>query len=264
MTARLSRRAGALTLVAAAAAATLTGCDQGFGAAKLTFDDTEKVKITEVVVSGTRGDVSVRTAPIAETRIKRIVRSDGADPGVSYRLTGTSLAVDTSCGPNCRVSYDIEAPTGVAVRGELTSGGLNLVQVGSADVTVNSGEIHLDRITGRTTATARSGNIVAEGLAGPATLTTRSGNIDGTNLTGGNAITAEATSGNIELELMQPASVTARVSSGNVDLAVPPGAYRVAHHVGSGDFESDVSSDPKATAVLDVRAGSGNATITSQ
>ncbi|MEV8508021.1 DUF4097 family beta strand repeat-containing protein [Actinoplanes sp. NPDC051475] len=261
MTARLSRRAAALTLVAAAAAAALTGCDQGIGAAKLTYDDTEKVKITEIVVSGSSGDVSVRTAPIAETHIKRIVRSSGADPGASYRLTGTSLAVDTSCGADCRVSYDIEAPTGVAVRGELNSGGLTLVQVGSADVTVTSGEIVLDRIAGEVKAGARSGNIVATGLAGKANLTTRSGNIEGMELTGGGAITAEATSGNIDLQLVQPASVTARVSSGNVDLMVPPGSYRIARQVGSGDFESDIASDPKATKVLDVHTGSGNASI---
>ncbi|MEV4637630.1 DUF4097 family beta strand repeat-containing protein [Actinoplanes sp. NPDC049548] len=260
MTARLT----ALTLVAAAAATVLTGCDQGLGGAKLTYDDTEKVKVTEIVVSGASGEISVRTAPIAETHIRRIVRSDGSDPGASYRLTGTSLAVDTSCGAGCRVSYEIEAPTGVAVRGNLTSGGLNLTKVGSADVSVTSGEIVLEQISGEVKAGARSGNIVARGLTGRATLTATNGNIEGTELTGGGAVTAQATSGNIDLQLLQPASVTARASSGNVDLTVPPGSYRIAQQVRSGDFESDIPSDPRATNVLDVRTSSGNVSIVSR
>ncbi|MEV4707038.1 DUF4097 family beta strand repeat-containing protein [Actinoplanes sp. NPDC049316] len=262
MSTRLVLRAGALTVVTAAAATALTGCGGGIGA-RLTYDDTEKVKVTEIVVSGNSGDVAVTAAAIDETRIRRIVRSNGADPDVSYKLTGTTLTIDTSCGRECRVSYEIEAPTGVAVRGGVHSGSLNLTGVASTDVSVTSGDITLQGVTGQATAKATSGSITASALTGPATFDVSSGDIEATDLTGGGAIKAEASSGNVDLRLAQPASVTARATSGNIDVAVPGGAYRILHRTGSGDFESDVTSSPTAANVLDLRATSGNISVTS-
>ncbi|GGQ80059.1 DUF4097 family beta strand repeat-containing protein [Couchioplanes azureus] len=259
MTARLTRRAGALTLIAAAATA-LTGCDGAIGA-KLTYEDTEKVKVTEIVVAGASGDVRVRTAAIGETHIKRVVRGGTSDPGASYQLSGTTLTVDTSCGDDCHASYEIEAPTGVAVRGTLRSGYLDLLGVATADVSVTSGEIHIEQATGEVKAKATSGNIVANRLAGPATLIATSGNIEALELTGGGAIRAEASSGNVDLLLREPASVTAGATSGNVDLAVPAGSYRIVEQVGAGRLDSQVRSDPKAKQVLTVRTSSGDATI---
>ncbi|WP_199513976.1 DUF4097 family beta strand repeat-containing protein [Nucisporomicrobium flavum] len=262
MSTRLVLRAGALTVVTAAAATALAGCGGGIGA-RLTYDDTEKVKVTEIVVSGNSGDVTVTASAIDETRIRRVVRSNGDDPDVSYRLTGTTLAIDTSCGHNCRASYEIEAPTGVAVRGGVHSGSLNLTGVASADVTVTSGDITLQGVTGQATAKATSGTITASALAGPATFHVTSGDIEASDLTGGGAIKVEANSGSVDLRLAQPASVTAHVTSGDIDLAVPDGSYRILHRTGSGDFESDVTSSPGATNVLDLRASSGNIAVTS-
>ncbi|MFI5491710.1 DUF4097 family beta strand repeat-containing protein [Actinoplanes sp. NPDC051859] len=260
MTARLARRtAGALILIAAAA--TLTGCNGAVGA-KLTFDDTEKVKVTEIVVAGGAGDIRVTTSAITETRIKRVVRG-GGDPGPSYRLAGTVLSVDTTCGSDCWSSYEIEAPTGVTVRGGLNSGNLGLLDVASADVSVKSGDIHIERATGPVKATATSGNIDVAGSTGPVTLGATSGNISALDLTGGNAVKAEVSSGNIDLLLQQSADVSARASSGNIDVAVPAGAYRIDERVGSGTFESDFTADPKGTQLLSVRTSSGNVTIRS-
>ncbi|GAA2560444.1 hypothetical protein GCM10010435_34700 [Winogradskya consettensis] len=261
MNASLIRRTGAITLIAAAAAASLAGCDRGLSA-KLTYDDTEKVKVTDIVVSGSSGDVSVKTAAITETRIKRIVRTDGRDPGQSYSITGSTLKVDTSCGMSCRVSYEIEAPAGVKVTGELHSGNISLVDVGTADVSVNSGEIYLQRIAGAVKAESTSGSITAHALSGPATLNTTSGNVEGLELTGGKPITAEARSGNVELHLVQPASVTANASSGNVELLVPTGSYRFRSEVGSGEVESNLTNSPAATNSISVTTGSGNIKVT--
>src|SRR5690349_21127779 len=147
MTPTLARRAGAVTLIAATAAA-LAGCGGGVGA-KLTYDDTEKVKVSEIVLTGGSGDVTVTTAAITETRIKRIVRTDGsADPQASYQLDGTVLTLDTRCGDQCRVSYEIQAPPGVGVRGKIGSGEVALSDIGSADVIVASGDIVIDRASG--------------------------------------------------------------------------------------------------------------------
>lgn len=261
MTARLFRRTGATILVAAAAATALTGCDRTVGT-RLTFDDTEKVKVTEIVVAGTSGDVAVRASAIGETRIRRIVRTDG-DPEVSYRITGTTLTVDTNCGSDCRASYEIEAPTGVAVRGDLHSGNMTLIGVASADVAVNSGEIDLQGVTGTVKAKATSGNITANALTGPATFEVTSGDVAATDLTGGGAIRAVASSGSLDLRLAQPASVTARASSGDIDLEVPAGAYRIQQRAESGNFDSDVTSVPGAANVLNLEASSGDISIRS-
>jgi hypothetical protein len=261
MTPRLARRAGALTLVAATAAA-LAGCDGAMGA-RLTYDDTEKVKVTEIVVAGDSGDVQVRTGAIAETRIKRVVRSTGADPGGSYRLDGTVLNLDTSCGQNCHVSYEIEAPTGVAVRGRLRSGDLSLTDVATADVNLTSGNIVIERATGTVSARTISGDVTAVGLTGPATLITGSGNVTATEVEGGKQVRAEAGSGDVEVMLMDAAPVTARTGSGNIELIVPTGAYRLRTAAGSGDEEiTGITSDAASKNVIDARTGSGDMRIT--
>ena len=261
MTARLFRRTGATLLVAAAAATALTGCERTVGT-RLTFDDTEKVKVTEIVVAGADGDVAVRTSAIAETRIRRIVRTDG-DPEISYRITGTTLTVDTTCGSDCRSSYEIEAPTGVKVRGDLNSGSMTLIGVASADVAVDSGEIDLRGVSGAVKAKVTSGEITANALTGPATFEVTSGGVEATDLTGGGAVQAEATSGSVRLRLAEPAPVTARTSDGDIDLEVPAGAYRIQQRVDAGDFESDVTSVPGAPTVLDLQASSGDISVTS-
>src|SRR4051812_41487942 len=112
MTPTLARRAGAATLIAASAAA-LAGCGGGIGA-QLTYDDIEKVKVSEIVLTGGSGDVTVTTAAVAETRIKRIVRTEGAgDPQTSYQIAGTVLTLSSRCGDNCHVSYEIQTPPAV-------------------------------------------------------------------------------------------------------------------------------------------------------
>jgi hypothetical protein len=262
MTPTLARRAGAVTLIAATAAA-LAGCGSGIGA-RLTYDDTEKVKVSEIVVAGNSGDITVSTAPVGETRIKRIVRTDGSgDPQASYRLDGTVLHLRTSCGPDCHVSYEIQAPAGVKVSGRLGSGDVSLTDVGGADVTVDSGDITVDGATGAVAVKSHSGDITVKDLAGTVTLVADSGNVTAHGLTGGTAVRAQTSSGDVEVELGTAAPVTARTGSGNVDLTVPDGAYRVKTHTGSGDVELlGVVDDPKGTNLLEVQAGSGDVKIT--
>ncbi|WP_305788780.1 DUF4097 family beta strand repeat-containing protein [Symbioplanes lichenis] len=264
MTARLIRRAGALTLAAAATATVLTGCGAGVGA-KLTYDDTEKAKITDIVIDGSSGDVAITTGAAAETRIKRTVRTDGRDPEISHHVTGSTLDVSTSCGDHCTVSYEITAPVGVKVKGSLDSGDLTLSKVGSADVRAGSGDILLDQIPGDVIARADSGSIQANALGGGTTLVAKSGDVMAHELTGGKAVKVTVDSGDISVGLAQPASVTARASSGDINLVVPVGDYKIvgpARRSDDGDeLNTDLVSNPSAPNVLDLKASSGDASV---
>jgi hypothetical protein len=257
MTTILARRGGVVLLVIVTTAA-LAACG-GIGA-RLTFTDTEKAKVTEIAMQGGSGDVTVHTAAVHETTIKRVVQHS-SDPGPSYRLDGTVLRIDTICGPDCTVSYDIQAPAGVAVTGGLTSGDVRLTDVRSADVTLTSGDVVVSGATARVTAISRSGDMTVTGVKGPVTLQAGSGDVRAVNLTG--PVNARTNSGDVDVTLIAPASVTAQASSGDVRVTVPAGAYQVRTDAGSGDASVGVANDPSATNVLDVRTRSGDVTISS-
>jgi len=256
-----SRRTAALVLSAAVTATVLAGC--GGAGVRQTFNDTEKVKVTEIVMTGGSGDVLVRTAPIAETRITRIVHR-ATDPGESYRLDGTVLHIDTDCGHDCSVSYQIEAPAGVAVRGELRSGDIGLDGVGATDLRLTSGDIMVRNAAGAVTARATSGDVtVLDGKAG-ATIEATSGNVRAVNITGG-PVNAQVNSGDVEVQLTTPNSVTARANSGDVNVLVPAGSYRVSAETGSGDSGVvGIVNDPSAKNVITVHTGSGDAHVAAQ
>jgi DUF4097 and DUF4098 domain-containing protein YvlB len=253
-----TKRALTLVLLAVVSAAALAGCG-GVGA-RLTFSDTEKVKITEIVMTGGSGDVTVRTSAITETRINRIIHHN-ADPGETYRLDGTVLHIDTSCGRDCSVSYEIEAPTGVAVRGELRSGDVGLTGVGTADIALTSGDILVRGATGAVQARSTSGDITVLDGKGGATLEATSGNVRAMNIAGG-PVNASVTSGDVEVKLTEADSVDARTTSGDVIVIVPSGSYRVGTDAGSGDHSViGIVNDPSAKNVINVHTGSGDATI---
>lgn len=258
MTPTLARRAGAVTLIAATAVA-LTAC--GRGGARLTFNDTQKVKITSIVLTGHSGDVAVKTAPIDETRITRIIYRN-TDPGPSYRFEGTVLHLDTSCGPDCTASYQIEAPVGVSVTGGLNSGDIALTGISTADVRVTSGDISVDGATGPVKAQATSGDIVATGTRGPLTLRATSGDLRGMDLAGG-PVDVQVSSGDVELTLSTATSVTAQAHSGDVRVQVPAGDYRVNARAHSGDTHvAGLVDVPSAKNLLDLQADSGDVTVT--
>ena len=257
MNPRLFRRAGAIALVAAATAA-LAGCGGGIGA-RLTFNDVEKAKIDQIVLDGNSGDVQVSTAAITETRITRIVHSS-SDPDMSYTLTGTQLHLGASCGHNCRVSYEIEAPAGVTVAGELSSGSIALDGVGGADVHVSSGDIAIRGATGAVKARSTSGDVTISDSKGPATLESTSGDVRAFDM--GGPVNANATSGDIDIKLSVPASITATASSGDIDVIVPTGSYQVRTRTGSGDSNVDgITDDASSKNVLDLRASSGDVSV---
>ncbi|GID31178.1 DUF4097 family beta strand repeat-containing protein [Paractinoplanes brasiliensis] len=258
MTATLTRRAGALVLIAATAATTLTGC-AGVVGAQMTYDDTEKTKITEIQLDGGSGDVAIRTAAVTETSIKRIIRRS-TDPGESYRLQGTKLLIDTSCGHDCSVSYEIVAPPGVKVSGELRSGDISLRSVGDTDVKLTSGDVNIAEPAGKVKLRATSGDMRVVNAKNAVDIQSTSGDIDVIDAAG--PLTLKLTSGNITAMLTSAASVTAQTTSGDVEVRVPVGNYKIETHTGSGEANiTGLVNDPRSATVLNLRTASGDASI---
>jgi DUF4097 and DUF4098 domain-containing protein YvlB len=258
MTTTLIRRTGVLALTAATAV-TLTGCAGVLGA-RMTYDDTEKVKITDIVMSGGSGSILIRTAAVSETKIKRVIRRS-SNPDESYRLDGTTLTIDTSCGHNCSVSYEITAPAGVAVRGELRSGDVALDGVGATDVQVSSGNLVINNAAGPVQARASSGDISVVGATDAVKAKANSGDIHVINAAG--PVDASVTSGDLDIKLTAVNSVTAEASSGDVSVIVPRGSYQIRADANSGDAAvNDLTNDASSKYVLDVKAASGDVTVT--
>jgi len=254
-------RSGALAAAAGIAAlVAMGGCDE-MQQARLDFSTTEKVKITEIRISGGSGDVAVGSGPAGEVRIDRVVRYRGAEPGKTYRIEGSVLHVETDCGPRCGVSYDIHAPAGVAVRGETNSGDLILTDVSTVDVRVDSGRVSVTDATGDVKVVATSGDIRAVNVAGNLTADVTSGTIDARGLTG-TTTQITATSGDVTLSLGTAGDVRADVTSGSIDLAVPPGPYKIDATASSGEVDIRVPTDPAGQHHLDLTTKSGDITVT--
>lgn len=255
------RRAGAATLIAAATATVLTGCG-GVGA-KLTFSDVEKAKVTDIVITGGSGDVMIRTAAITETRINRIIHRN-SDPGSSYRVEGATLSIDTDCGPNCSVDYDITAPQGVKVRGSLGSGDIGLTEVGAVDLSLTSGDMMINQVKGDVTAKATSGEITLNDVTGKVTASVQSGNVRAMRI-GGGPVDVRATSGDVDVDVVKPMSVTAQTTSGDVTAHIPAGRYDIRTSARSGDVRLDglgLDDDAQSPNKLNISATSGDVTVT--
>jgi hypothetical protein len=259
MTTTLIRRAGVLALVAATTT-TLTGCAGVIGA-KMTYNDTEKSKITEIVVAGGAGDVAITTAAVSETSITRVIRRS-SNPGESYRLEGTTLTIDASCGMHCSVSYVITTPPGVAVRGKLGSGDITLEGVGATDLEITSGDLTITRATGAVKARTTSGDIKVLDAESTVGVEASSGDMQVIGSAG--AVTAKVSSGDVRVVLTEPNSVTASAASGDIEVTVPDGSYRLLTKSSSGDVDvHGLANDPAAKNVIDVKVHSGNVNVTS-
>ncbi|GAA2640505.1 DUF4097 family beta strand repeat-containing protein [Paractinoplanes durhamensis] len=259
MTTTLIRRAAVLALIAASTTA-LTGCAGVIGA-KMTYDDTEKGKITDIVLTGGSGDVTVTSGDVTETSIRRVIRRS-SNPGSPYTLDGTTLNIDTSCGPNCSVSYEIKTPTGVNVRGKEHSGDIVLKGVGITDLELTSGDVSVTGATGAVAIKATSGDIMVTDSKSSVKVHSTSGDVQAIRVAG--PADLKVTSGDMHVELTAPNSVTAQSTSGDIWVQVPPSKYRVTTHSGSGDEHLEgLTSDATAKNVIDVRVTSGDVTVAS-
>ncbi|WP_433301995.1 DUF4097 family beta strand repeat-containing protein [Actinoplanes sp. CA-030573] len=259
MTTTLTRRAGVLALIAATTT-TLTGCAGVIGA-KMTYDDTVKDKITDIVLTGDSGDVAIGTGAVQATTINRVIRR-ATNPGESYHLQGTTLTIDTSCGMNCSVSYKIVTPPGVKVHGKQRSGDVTLDGLADTDLEVSSGDLTVRDATGPVQIRATSGDIKVLNAKASVKVKASSGDVE--VLEAGGPVDVGVTSGDLRVSLAAPNSVTAHASSGDIDVIVPDGKYKLVTSAGSGDVHTGgMTSDATSKNVIDVRVTSGDVTVAS-
>ncbi|MEU4161647.1 DUF4097 family beta strand repeat-containing protein [Actinoplanes sp. NPDC026670] len=249
----------ALILAAAVSAGALAGCD-GVVGARMTFDDTETAKVTEVVLTGGASNVTVESdASATETHIRRVIYG-GTDPGGSYTLAGGVLTLDGDCGRDCRVDFVVTTPPGAAVKGELRSGDVMLRGTGAVDLKLTSGDVMVESSSGLVKVRTTSGDLNVIG-GSEVNLESNSGNLSVMDATG--PVTAKAASGDIDLKLTAAASVTASVNSGDINLMVPSGDYRVRAVTGSGDKNViGITDNPTSDKVLELRTGGGDLMVT--
>lgn len=248
-----------LAAVGVLAIAGLVGCED-VARTRLDYTDTEKVAIKEIVVAPGAGDVTVTTSDTQQVDIRRVVRYSGDEPDTTYQVNGAVLQIDTECGRFCTVDYEIVAPKGVAIRGELGSGDLSLSGVSTVDLKTGSGNVGITEASGAVKVQAGSGDIVIADVTGDMEARTGSGNIDARGLSGDMNI-ARTGSGDVTLSLNESGAVRTHTGSGNVDLAVPAGSYRVDARTGSGERTLGVASSPTGKFLLDLETGSGDITV---
>ncbi len=217
----------------------------------LRFEDdaSAPVAITEVRLSGGTGSVELRPGTGARVDIHRTVHYFAPfrrRPGVTHRIDGTVLYLDTTAGTSfpfyVAVDYVVGVPAGTRVSGRLSSGRLRLTGVGPVDVKTSSGSITLTAVNGDITARSSSGSITARELRSA-------------------SIAVATTSGRISLDLVEPGDVRATASSGSITVTVPGGSYRVDTKVTSGRTRLGVTNDPAGRYHLDLRTTSGSITV---
>jgi hypothetical protein len=256
----MAARTGATALAAVTALVALAGCEAAANA-RIDYSNTEKMALTAIRIQGGSGDVTVRGGGKAgEVRIDRVVRYRGDQPGKTYRTVGGELHLETECGRHCSVSYEVQAPTGVAVSGENGSGDLTFSDVAAVDVHLGSGNVKVTGSSGDVTVETGSGDVTVSRVAGGLDARAGSGSIEARGVQGCPAA-VETGSGDVTLALGRPCDVRGHVASGNLTVTVPAGRYRVDTDTGSGTADIGVTNDPAAENVLDLESGSGDITV---
>jgi hypothetical protein len=205
-------------------------------------DISSPAAISEIHVTGTSVEVQVRPGATSGVEIHRTARYLNPfhdRPGPTSRIEGGVLTLggDDSC-TFCVFEYVVEAPAGVRVTGEVTSGSFDLSAVSTVDVKTTSGSVTINDATGDVNVQTGSGSISAKGLH--------------------SGVVASTGSGSLSVALATPASVQATTSSGSLDLTVPASAYRVQTTSGSGGADIGIANDPNGRYLLTLRAGSGH------
>ncbi|MER7079207.1 Putative adhesin [Saccharopolyspora kobensis] len=231
------------------------------------------------------GSVEIRYEPGGRGEITQKVERWGAalwggSDEVEHRVEGGELVLETDCGWNCDVSYEVTLPAQVPVEGRLGSGGLTVVGMRSVQAEISSGSVELRDIAGPVGVRASSGGVRVSGTDSPVDVRSNSGSIELADLGGrveaetgsggitgtglrGAEIVASSGSGSIELELTGPQRAEVSTGSGGIDLVVPADRYRVDTDTGSGGADIQVPQDPTAAKRLTLSSGSGSISVRS-
>lgn len=258
-----SRRFLALLVAGTFTATVLSGCD--IGRESFSDDAVEQTAITDIEVSGGRGDILVQPGDGSLVEIHRTVsyRPHRMPPPreQTWQVEGDRLLLHTDCqADDCGVSYEIRVPNRVRVTGGNGSGSLHLIGVSAIDYRLDSGDITVRDATGEVNVETGSGDIMLIDVSGPSTARSSNGDIQAFGARSGK-LTTQTGSGDVELELAVPLDVYARTDAGDIRVAAPSGDYRVNTMTGSGDVQVRIASNPNGQRLLDLETGSGNIAV---
>lgn len=224
-------------------------------------DTTLPLTITEIrVVGGGSGNVEIHPGAESQVTIHRDVRYLIKRPGITHRIDGTVLYLDTSPNSYSIVSYIVNAPKNVQISGTLGSGNLRLAGVSSVNFKNSSGRIEINEASGTMKLETSSGAITLTGVNGDITAKSSSGPIMGRELQSAN-IDAATSSGKIALDMTMQGDVQAKTSSGKINLTVPNNSYRIDTKVNTGTVHINVAKDQTSTHHLNLNSDSGDITV---
>ncbi|MEV5572886.1 hypothetical protein AB0L06_22805 [Spirillospora sp. NPDC052269] len=210
-------------------------------------------RLRAVEVDATSAAVTVRAGASGPARLDKDLHWITSKPRIRTTWDGDTLMLKVICGDGgltmldlCDANVTLSVPSGVDVRGRMTSGTLAVRgMTGSVDVKNNSGTLDF------------------ADLSGPLHAVVSSGSVIGDRLTAGTVDVASG-SGSIDLTFTKaPTRVVARTGSGTVLVGVPAGSqYRIAGASGSGSRQfADGIRNESAPNLLDVSAGSGSVSV---
>jgi len=180
-------------------------------------------RIDTVSIDIGSGDVRIRVGNVGTATIHQRFTYRGSHPGQdAFVIDGTRLRLQ-GCGDDCTVDYDVVVPVGTTVTGQAGSGDISTTGLAATDVSTRSGDVHVTDA--------------------------------------GGPITAHAGSGDVTVDLATPQDVRADTGSGDVKVTVPPDRYRIQVDTGSGDRNIEIASDAAGAHLLDLRAGSGDVSL---
>ncbi|WP_431780440.1 DUF4097 family beta strand repeat-containing protein [Streptomyces chumphonensis] len=209
-----------------------------------TFEDESELsgRITSVRIDNDAGSVTVNGTDDGRLTLHREVEYRGDEPdGATHRIEDGELYLG-GCGNRCSVRYTVDVPTGVPVRGEVSSGMISVADVGAVDVTTDSGRVEMNRVTGPVQVRTSNGRITGEDIEGP-------------------RIVVETSNGEVTLASRTASDVRAKTSNGDITVTVPKADYRVTTRTSNGDTNIEVPDDRSGAHRLDLNTSNGDISV---
>ena len=211
---------------------------------------------SDVSVVGTdRSDILV-------TRTLTWVGSPDAPPAPREAVAASTLVIDNPCdnvGLTCTVDYRVEVPLTAAVRWSAGSGDLYAAGIASVVARGSSSDLTL-REVGTADLTTNSGDVDVCGSHTSLVVQTQSGEVDACDVTGASAVVSTA-SGDVRFD-GGPQVATIRTASGDVDVTLTAQErYAVQASTSSGEVDVGVVPDRTSPRILDVTTSSGDITV---
>lgn len=190
---------------------------------------TVTARVTTLVIKGGSGSIDVTGSSRGTIAISEHASYGKTPPTATHVVSGTTLTLSYTCPPEfvCGVSYDVQAPRGVAVQVSTAAGPITLISLAGA-------------VSAQTTA----GLITAISLSSPtATLKSKAGGIDATFSAA-------------------PALVHASTNVGPISLAVPgSAAYQINTRAYVGSSTVTVPKSAASAHVISASSDLGSITI---